>query len=226
MSMLGVIGRAEGGQMDGANAAIPGYNRAIGYMTPYTQGGLDDYNRYRGDVGGYGDMLSGYGNPADYAWRNAGLSPQEAYQNMMSGYTSSPQAQYQTDQMQKSADRGASASGMMGSGTYFDKLQRGQQDIVAQDQDRWMNNLMGVGNQQMGQLNNFQGQQNNYWDRMNGLTNLGFNAAGQASQMEMQKAQMEAQAAQGKSGAIGNAINMGAGLAGYYGGGSGMGRFF
>lgn len=217
--MLSSFMGAPGGQMAGANASLGGYDKALGYMNPYVNGGLEDYNRYRGDVGGKGDMLSGYGNLADYQWRQAALSPQEAYQNKMAGYATSPQAQYQTQQMQQAADRGGSASGMLGSGTYFDKLQRNQQDIIAQDQDRWFNNMNTQENQAMQGIQNFQGQEADYLNRMKGLTDLGFDAAGQAAQMEMQKAQAEAAAAQGKSNGFGNLMNMGAGIAGTYFGG-------
>ena len=153
-----------GGQANAGKAQAAGYGKAMDYMNPYYQGGLADYNRYRSDVGNQGDMLGRYGNPADYAWSNAGISPQEYYQKLMSGYTTSPQAQYQTDQMQKAAQRAGSASGMTGSGTFFDQIQRNQQDIIAQDQDRWLGNMQGVNNQQMGFLNNFQGQQKRLYE--------------------------------------------------------------
>lgn len=223
-----------GGQANAGRAQSAGYDKAMGYMNPYYQGGLADYNKYRGAVGGQGDMLAQYGNPADYAWRSAGLSPQEYYQNLMGGYTTSPQAQYQTDQMQKAAQRGASASGMMGSGTFFDSLQRNQQDIVAQDQDRWLNNMLGVNNQQMGYLNNFQGQQNDYMNRLNGLAGVGYNAANAMGQYSVGQGGANAQTELGKGNTWGNLLSMGAGAAmGYMkpggfgmGGGGGYSQFF
>lgn len=213
-SVKNLFGGAPDGQAAGAGAALPYYDNALGYMRPYQQNGLNDYNRYRGEINSQGDMLSQYGNPAAYQWSQAGLSPYDAYQNMMSGYMTSPQAKYQTDQMQKAADRGASASGMLGSGSYFDSLQRNQQDIIAQDQQQWLGNMMGVNQQQMGQIQNFQGQQGDYFNRMKGLTDLGYNAANGMSQIEMQKAMAAAQQAQGERDASGNMLGGLAGLAG------------
>lgn len=224
---MGLLDKVFGGNQAAAGRAqAAGYGQAMDYMNPYYQGGLADYNRYRSDVGRQGDMFAQYGNPADYAWRNAGTSPQEFYQNLMKGYTTSPQAQYQTDQMQKAAQRAGSASGMTGSGTFFDQIQRNQQDIIAQDQDRWLNNMLGVNNQQMGYLNNFQGQQNDYLNRLNGLANMGFNSANNMGQYAIGQGNANAMTEMGKGNTWGNMLNFGAGAyMGYKNPGSmGMGK--
>lgn len=219
-----------GGQANAGRAQAAGYGKAMDYMNPYYQGGLADYNKYRGAVGSKGDLLGQYGNPADYAWKSAGLSPQEYYQNLMGGYAQSPQAQYQTDQMQKAAQRGASASGMTGSGTFFDSLQRNQQDIIAQDQDRWLGNMLGVNNQQMGYLQNYQGQENDYMNRLNGLANMGQNSANTMGQYAIGQGNANAMTQMGKGNTWGNMLNMGAGAAmGYMNPGSfggGYSRYF
>lgn len=211
---MGLFDRVFAGGAEGAgNAVAGGYGNAINYMNPYYQGGTADYNRYRGEVGDKGDMLARYGNPADYQWRQGALSPYEAYEEMMAPYMMSPQAQYQIDQMQKAADRGASASGMLGSGTYFDKLQRNQQDIVAQDQDNWLKNMMGVSDQQLRQIMNFQGQEKDYLDRMYGLSNMGLNAANMMGQYAIGQGQGNAMAELGRGQGWQEAIGQGASLA-------------
>lgn len=214
MGLFNVLGGEAGGQAAGAAAMLPYYDNAKALYDPYRTGGLADYDTYRSNVSNMGNMLGQYGNPAAYQWGQAGLSPNEAYQNLMAPYTTSPQAQYQTEQMQKAADRGASASGMLGSGSYFDALQRNQQNIIAEDQDRWLRNQMGVSQQQTGQIQNFQQQQQQYNSMMQYLTQLGFDATAAQAMIEQAKAQPAGMQAQGESNAWGNIINTGIGLAG------------
>ena len=90
MGLMNVLGGASGGKAAGAEASMQYYDNAQRMYDPYRTGGLADYNTYRGNVSDMGSMLSGFGNPAAYQWGQASLSPYDAYQNMMSGYTTSP----------------------------------------------------------------------------------------------------------------------------------------
>lgn len=165
-----------GGKQAASQQREQGYNQANQYMDPYYQGGLEDYNTYRGDINKMGQQLDQYGNPADYQWRNAGLSPNDLYNQWMGDYTESPQAQYEQQAAMQAANNGASASGMMGSGAYFKALQQNSADISARDQQRYFDNMMGTANMQGNWINNFQGQQGEYRRGRAGLAGYGFDA--------------------------------------------------
>lgn len=161
---------------DARGDADKGYNQANGYMQPYYQGGVNDYNQYQQNLQNQGQMLGKYGNPADWQWQHANMSPDDFYNQLMQGYQQSPQAKYAMNQMTNATDHAASASGMLGSGAYGKALNQNANQISQNDMQQYWNNVMGGMNQQSGAINNFQGQQANYQNGLRWGADTGFNA--------------------------------------------------
>lgn len=195
------------------NSIQGGYDQAKGYLKPFYDGGVEDYNTYRGDVAGEGQELDQYGNPADWFYKTLGMSPTDFYNQTMQGYEESPDAKYEQEMAMRAANQGSSASGMLGSGAYFKGLQQNAADISNRDRERYYGNVRTAMNDQFGFLNNFQGQKRDYLNRMNGLAGYGMQSADRMGQyaIDAAKAQAEAEmaAAQGNNdflGGIGNSI--------------------
>jgi hypothetical protein len=159
------------------------------YMSPYTQGGAEDYANYRGEIGDLGNQLDQYGNPADWMWKSAGGSPQDFYQSMMNGYAETPQAQFEQQQMENSVNRGAAASGMAGSGAYFKALQQNSGDIIARDQDRYYGNMLKGSDQQMRYLDDYRRQQAEYRRMLGDSSRIGYGAANESGRYAGEEAQ-------------------------------------
>lgn len=174
-----------------------GYSDAKNYMNPYYQGGLADYNSYRDYVGNMGKTLAPYQNAGQQQWDQINQSPQDYYNSIMSGYTTSPQAQNQMNSMYNATNQGASASGMYGSSAYNNDLQQNANNITAGDQQQYFGNVQNTNNMQMQDLQNLQQQQAAYRNSLGGLADMGFNSAGamghystaQASQLAQLQAQ-------------------------------------
>jgi hypothetical protein len=162
---------------DARGDADKGYNQARAGMDPYAQGGMNDWNQYHQWMQQQGNTLNQYGNPADWQWKHANMSPDDFYNQMMGGYQQSPQAKYAMNQMTNATDHAASASGMLGSGAYGKALNQNANQISQNDMQQYWNNVMGAMNKQSGFINNFQGQQNNWQNAMRWGANTGFNAA-------------------------------------------------
>jgi hypothetical protein len=88
----------------------------------------------------------------------------------MSQYQTSPYAKFQMQQGQNAANNAASASGLIGSTPFMQASQDYARNIASQDQNNWLQNVLGI-NTQYGQ-----GQQN--------LMNGGQNAANQLSSIQ------------------------------------------
>lgn len=127
--------------------------RATGYMQPF----------YGAGVSGLGAYQQGLSAMAD---------PQKFYQQMMSGYSMSPQAQFQQQQAIQAANQAAAASGMLGSGAEQKALANYTQQLTARDQQQWLNNMLGIYRGYLG------GEQ--------GLGQMGYGAAGQMGQWQTQ----------------------------------------
>lgn len=172
------------------------------YLDPYRQGGTADYNQYRNSLGQMGNELGRYGNPMDWMWKHAGMSPQDYYQSMMEGYNESPQAKYEREQMTQAVNNGAAASGMIGSGAYMKELQQNAHDISARDMQQYYDNMLRGNNQQFQYGQNYQNQQDQYRQGLFGSSQMGYNAANDSAKYAGQ----EAQGRNEMWGGIGNAI--------------------
>lgn len=216
-----------GGKAAGADALAEGLGQSRRDLQPYYEGGLQDYQRYRKDIAGMGDMLSQYGNPMDQFWRDASMNPDDFYDSIMGGYQESNMAKYQQEAAMRAANNGASASGMMGSGAYYDTLQQNAADISQRDMQQFFDNMMNTRQAQYGYGQNFQGQQDQYRRAMGGLADTGFNAAKSWAQIQAEIAaaqQAKEQAkAEGWSNYIGTGLGMLTGGGGMGGGGMGGG---
>ena len=195
----------------GGGNSQAGYQQGQEYLEPWRQSGenaLGQQQDYLGNMGGY---LSEHGNPADWMWSQINQSPQDFYQNLMGGYEQSPQYQQQMEDMQKGMVNAGAASGMTGSGAFYDDWQRNAQNITAQDQDRWLGNMLGVNNQQLGYLGDYRNTENSYLNNLMGMSQQGLNAADQSGQYAIGEGQ-----ARDANNPWGNIANLGASL--YMGG--------
>ncbi|CAB4202100.1 hypothetical protein UFOVP1361_63 [uncultured Caudovirales phage] len=188
-----------------------GFDKGVEYLEPWRNAGQNSLANQEGYLGGMRKNLDKFGNPAEWSWSQINQSPQEFYQNLMSGYEQSPQYQQQMYDMEKAMINAAAASGMTGSGAFYDNWQRNAQNITAQDQDRWLNSMLGVNNQQMNYLGDYRNQQNTYLNNLSGLSQMGLNAANQSGQFAAGAGQ-----AQDANNPWGNIANMGAAM--YLGG--------
>jgi len=161
------------------------YRDANGRMQPYQQGGAQDYNNYRNYVAQQGQNLAPWQNAGSWQYNQINQSPVDYYNQIMGGYSQSPQAKYESDQAMRAATAGGSASGMTGSGAFMKALQQNAGDISARDQQRYYGNVMGANAAQMGYLGDLRGQQGQYNQMQQYLTNLGYGAAGNMSQNDM-----------------------------------------
>lgn len=80
--------------------------------------------------------------------------------NLMGQYQQSPWAKFQQQQGQNAANNAASASGLVGSTPYMQASQDYAHNISSQDQNQWLQNVLGVNKQYgEGQNNLMQGGQ-------------------------------------------------------------------
>lgn len=137
------------------------YQAAMDQMQKYGQMGADVQKPWleagqRG-MGRYEDWLAGQKDPSGFI------------NNMMGQYQISPYAKFQMQQGQNAANNAASASGMLGSTPFMQASQDYARNIASQDQNQWLQNVLGVNTQYgQGQQNLMQGGQN----AANSLTNL------------------------------------------------------
>lgn len=102
-------------------------------------------------------------------WLNSQKNPTEFINNLMSGYKESPYSQYLKQQSIKAGQNAASASGLSGSTPLFQQLEQNAANISSQDQNQWLQNILGINTQYgQGQQNLITGGQNS----ANALTNL------------------------------------------------------
>lgn len=153
-------------------------NRGMEYQKPF-------YNAGQRGLKGYED------------WSNSMKDPTGFINNIMGQYQQSPYAKFQMQQGQNAANNAASASGLMGSTPYMQASQDYARNITSQDQNQWLNNVLGVNTQ-------YGGSQGN-------LMNSGQNAANSLSNMQQQLAGNMGAAAfgerQGRQKDFGNMMN-------------------
>lgn len=136
----------------GKDAVQNNFDQGSQYLQPYNQAGMNA-------MGQYSQALNGMSNPVGYM------------NNIMSQYQQSPQAQFETQEMQRASNNSAAAGGQLGSPAQQMAVSRYQNQISNADQQRFFNNAQGINNQYLGGLQ--------------GLTGQGFNAAGQMNQNRM-----------------------------------------
>lgn len=131
-------------------------NRAQQAQQPYADAGT-------GGIKNYQDWLQQQKDPTAFI------------NKIMGGYSESPYAHYLQQQSQNAGINAASASGLTGSTPFAQSLQQNAHDISSQDQNQWLQNVLGINTQYgEGQHNLMNSGQNS----ANNLTNL-YNNAGQ-----------------------------------------------
>lgn len=163
-----------GGARDDAAA---GYDEANRYLAPYRTGGQADYNTYRGYVQQQGQNLAPYQGAGSWQYNQINQSPTDYYNQIMQGYSESPQAKYEQEQAMRAANAGGAASGMIGSGAYQKAIQQNAADVSARDQQRYFQNVGNTNQMQMGYLGNLNQRQDQYNAMQQYLTGLGYGGA-------------------------------------------------
>jgi hypothetical protein len=126
--------------------------------------------------------IQGMGNFQDWL---GGMKDTSAFINkLMGGYQQSPWAQNLQNQSMRAGTNAASAGGLTGSTPFAQQMQQNAGNIASQDQNQWLQNVLGVNNQYgAGQGSLMQGGQHAA-DIMSGLAqmmgnNMGAGAYGQ-----------------------------------------------
>ena len=196
----GMIGSLAGPLIGGAASSLfgktpdfsQGYRQAQEQLKPYTEAGARGLEGMEGYLGEQAQTLGQYGQPADWMYRQMGASPQDFYQTLMGGYEESPQYQQQLEAMERAIANAAAASGMTGSGSFYDTWQRGAKDVLAADQQQWLENMLRSTQQQQSYLGDYRGQQAQYLQGMQNLAGMGQGAAGSMGQAQIAEAQAKA----------------------------------
>lgn len=158
-------------------------NKAQGTQQPFLDAGT-------GAIGDYQEWLKGQKDPSGFI------------NNLMGQYSESPYAQYLQKQSLRAGQNAASASGMSGSTPLMQQMQQNAGNIASQDQNQWLQNVLGINTQygqgqnnlmtggqnaankltdmynQMGQnmgqasYNKEASKQNNFWNTMGGVGSL------------------------------------------------------
>jgi hypothetical protein len=105
------------------------------------------------------------------------------------------------------------ASGTLGSGAMYKTLQDRGYDIVARDQDRYLQRIGDVNDRQMQYGSNYQNQQNSFRNFLDRLASMGTNSANQMSQYAIGKGNANAQSQLGEASGWDELINFGASIA-------------
>lgn len=157
-----MFGSGMGGFLGGlfGNSGAP-YDRAMDQYRQYGNAGRDAqmpyYNAGQGAMGDYQKWLQGQQDPSGFI------------NNLMGQYKESPYAQYEQQQSLRAGQNAASASGLMGSTPMMQQLQQNAGNIASQDQNQWLQNVLGINKQYgEGQQDMMHGGQN----AANSLTNL------------------------------------------------------
>lgn len=163
-----------GGARDDAAA---GYDEANRYLGPYRTGGAEDYQNFRGAVNTQGANLAPFAGAGNWQYGQINQSPTDYYNQIMQGYSESPQAKYEQEQAMRAANAGGAASGMIGSGAYQKAIQQNAADVSARDQQRFFQNIGNANQMQMGYLSNLNNRQDQQNAMMQYLTGLGYTGA-------------------------------------------------
>lgn len=177
------------------NALEKYYRQGQSYLQPYNQHGQEAY----GNLSGAMEKL---------------LNPAQLYDEFAASYQPSEYARLNKERALNDAMRAASSMGMVGSTPALQAIQGGLHEIDAQDQMRYIENLI---NQYLQGANIAQG-----------IYGQGANMAGQMGQNALNFGNTSAEMAYGKQNApgqlFGNLLGTGANLAGAYMGYQGMNK--
>lgn len=154
-------------QQNGINASNGLYNDAINRMSPFYQFG-------QGEMGAYGQGV------------NAMSDPNSFINNIMQGYSMSPQAQFQQQEGTKGINAAAAASGQLGSGPEQKQMATFNQQLTNNDQNNYLSQRMGVYDQFLNGAGNITGMGMNAAGQMGGW---GMDQASNLAQLYNQKAQ-------------------------------------
>lgn len=136
----------------------------------------------------------------------SGVNGAQAQQNAFGQYVESPEVQWQRQQGEQAAMRGAAAGGQLASGRTLADLSKFGQGLAQQGYGDYYNRLSGLYGSALGTANNLAGI---YGNGGNNLANL-------TMQGGMQQANLAGQ----RGGVLGDLLSQGAALAAYaYGGG-------
>ena len=125
-------------------------DQASAGQKPYADAGA-------GALGNYQDWLNGQKDPSGFI------------NGIMDQYQESPYAQYLQQQSMRAGNNAASASGLSGSTPLIQQMQQNAGNIASQDQNQWLQNVLGINTQYgQGQQNLINGGQN----AQNSLTNI------------------------------------------------------
>ena len=136
------IGGAIGGLFGGNSAA-----KASKDMQEALQNAQNLTNQYYQQATGYMQPFYNTGQQglSDYASALGQMSDPTAYMNqLMSGYSMSPQAQMEQQQAIKAANAAAAATGMLGGGAEQKELASTAEQITSRDMQQYLNNLLGI----------------------------------------------------------------------------------
>lgn len=142
----GIIGGLFGNSGKPYDKAMDQYqhwgNMAQGALQPYQNAGV-------GALGNYQNWLQGQQDPTAFINKTMG------------GYQESPYAKYLQQQSMNAGQNAASASGLTGSTPLMQQLQQNATNISGQDQNQWLQNVLGINSQYgQGQQNLMSGGQN------------------------------------------------------------------
>lgn len=187
MSLLDIFGSSGGNPYQGVMDA---YGQANQRLSPFSDQGTQQWNNYNNALNQQGSNFDGqkYGNPADWQWKNASLSPTDWMNNIMGSYQQSPQAKIAMNNMTQASNNAASASGMVGSGAFAKELQQNANDISRGDMQQYFNNALSSNAQQMMSAQNYQNQQQNWMNNIWNSAGLGYNATNQMNDNDLNSA--------------------------------------
>jgi hypothetical protein len=139
--------------------------KAAGAQQPYQNAGV-------GALGDYQDWLKGQKDPAKFI------------NDQMGKYNESEYAHNLKQQSMNAGQNAASASGLMGSTPMMQQLQQNAGAITSADQDKWLQNVLGINTQ--------------YGQGQNNLVNTGQNSANSLSNIYGHMGDQMGQTAYGK----------------------------
>jgi hypothetical protein len=141
------------------NAYRPWMNKAEGALNPFAQAGQQG-------MGNYQDWLAGMKDPSQFI------------NQLMSGYSESPQAKYLQDTAMRAGQNAASADGTMGSTPFQQQSQLNATNIASGDIQNWLSRVLGINTQ--------------YGEGQNNLMGQGFNASMGLANLYQNRGQYEA----------------------------------
>lgn len=174
----------------------------FGVTDPFTQDPSKLFEQAGQQFKQYADLSREYQKPFYEAGKNAipqyqnylnkMSDPSKFINDLMKGYSTSPQEQYTQDQAMRASTNMASATGLTGSTPFQLQAQENAGNIANEYQEQWLKDLLGINSQYGSGLSNLmsqgQGSANSISSILNSLgTNMGEMAysGGMAKQQQM-----------------------------------------